>query len=78
MVERDWKRIVKQNLKGVVKVAHISYDFKDLYDQSYGVLRKLVECENVKYWRQMKEVFKHVNKEVITSFENRYRNLRSG
>lgn len=78
MVERDWKRIVEHKLQGIVKEAQIYYDFKRLYDQSYGVLRKLVEYEDVKCWSQMKKVFEFVNKEVITTFENRYRNLRTG
>ena len=74
----DWQKIVQHQLHDVVTVDQIFSDFDGLYDQSYAVLRKLVECKNVRYWSEMKEVLQHVNLGIVQAFEDRYRNSRSG
>ena len=78
MLARDWQRIIKDNLRGVVKVDQIFSDYSRLYEQSYAVLRKLVETKNVRSWSEMKEVLKNVDAGIVKAFEDRYRNSRSG
>lgn len=78
MLARDWQRIIKDNLRGVVKVDQIFSDYSRLYEQSYAVLHKLVETKNVRYWLEMKEVLKNVDAGIVKAFEDRYRNSRSG
>ena len=76
MLARDWQRIIKDNLRGVVKVDQIFSDYSRLYEQSYAVLRKLVETKNVRSWSEMKEVLKNVDAGIVKAFEDRYRNSR--
>ena len=78
MLARDWKTIINTKLNNVATVDQIFSDFRRLYDQSYEVLRMLVESNNVRYWSEMKEVFKNINGGIIKDFEDRYRNSRSG
>ena len=78
MVARDWKSIIQKKLKDVVNEDQIIHDFLHLYDQSYAVLRKLVKCKNIKYWSEMKEVLKPINKTIVVDFEDRFGKSRSG
>ena len=78
MLARDWQTIINTKLNNVATVREICSECKCLYDQSYKVLRMLVESNNVRYWSEMKEVFKNINGGIIKDFEERYKNSRSG
>lgn len=78
MVARDWKDIINNELKAVVNEEQILHDFKFLYDQSYAVLRILVEYCNIECWSKMKIILKPINETIVIEFEELFAKSRSG
>ena len=75
MVARDWRTIVSSHLDGEEERIE---KWDRLYDQSFEVIRKLVQTKNIKFWYQMKEVFITINKGILDDFKNKFEHNRTG